>query len=50
MIGDPMNTQKMVSRRVAVAVGAVGLALLVGQFVWWNKECPEVLKRKKLYY
>lgn len=37
----------MVSRKVAVGVGAVGLVLLIAQFAWWNKECPEVLKGKK---
>jgi len=32
---------KTVSRNVAYGLGA----LLVIQFLWWNKKCPGVLKR-----
>jgi hypothetical protein len=36
---------KMVPRSVAIGVGVAGAVLLVGQFLWWNKKAPNVLKK-----
>jgi len=44
-----MAKKKMVDRKVAVGVGVTGAVLLVAQFAWWNKRCPDWRKKGKGY-
>jgi len=38
------NNKKMVPRSALVGTVVVAAGLLVGQFLWWNKRAPQVLK------